>query len=186
MRWRQVILLWAALGALAIGYWSLRPAPEPPPGALPARRRFLPVELEGAREVRLHRGGRTIVSRRVGKRWDIVEPAGAPIPSDLVAAFTEALFGAEEIAQVATAPSDPTAYGLDQGATRVEIVTGAGPPLAVTIGAPNPTGTAVYARRSDQKDVVLIGRNVRYYEDLLFESLPAAQVPGDGGRPVGG
>jgi len=43
----------------------------------------------------------------------------------------------------------------------------------VTIGDANPTGTAVYAQRQGAPDVVLIGRNVRYYEDLIFQALPA-------------
>jgi Domain of unknown function (DUF4340) len=187
MRWRQVIFLWAVLATLAVGYWSIEPAPEPPPGGRPARQRFLAVESGALMEVRLHRDGRTIVSRRAGDRWAVVEPEGAPIPSDLIAAFTNALVEAEEIARVETELADPKAYGLGQGAAQVEILTGTGPPLAVTIGAPNPTGTAVYARRGGEQAIVLIGRNVRYYEDLLFESLPAARVPaGDGGIPVGG
>jgi len=35
--------------------------------------------------------------------------------------------------------------------------------------------------------VVLIGRNVRYYEDLIFQSLPASRTPAiDQELPVGG
>ena len=37
----------------------------------------------------------------------------------------------------------------------------------------NPARTAVYAQRSDSPRVFLIGLNVRYYEDLLFEALRA-------------
>ncbi len=36
-------------------------------------------------------------------------------------------------------------------------------------------------------EVVLIGRNVRYYEDLIFQALSAARVPAaDADAPVGG
>ena len=57
----------------------------------------------------------------------------------------------------------------------------------MTIGETNPTGTAVYARRGGNPVVVLIGRNVRYYEDLIFQALPSGQVPAaDVDAPVGG
>jgi hypothetical protein len=59
--------------------------------------------------------------------------------------------------------------------------------VVIRIGGTNPTGTAVYARREGATAVVLIGRNVSYYEGLIFEALPPARVPaGDGDAPVGG
>jgi hypothetical protein len=56
----------------------------------------------------------------------------------------------------------------------------------VTIGGANPTGTAVYAQRQDSADVVLIGRNVRYYEDLIFQALAAERAPAtEKNAPIG-
>ena len=187
MRWRQVIVLYAVGAALGAEYWFVERAREPALPTRPRRQRFLSVRADDVREVRLVRGGRTIVTRRADGRWAVVEPAGTSIPADLVTAFTDALTAAEEIDVVGEAGSDPAAYGLDATAGRVELVVEHGSPVVVAIGAPNPTGTAVYARRGDGPAVVLIGRNVRYYEDLLFQALPAAQIPVDGhAAPVGG
>jgi hypothetical protein len=185
MRWRAVLGLYLVAAALAAEYWfveRLRPAPNLP---VP-RERFLPVEADDVHEVRLLRAGRRIVSRRSGDRWAIVEPEGAPVPSDLIAAFTKALTATEQIQRVAGPEADARSYGLDNGAAQVELVPRSGRPLVVTLGATNPTGTALYARRAGVADVILIGRDVRYYEDLIFQALAAvpARAVDDAG-PVG-
>src|SRR5262249_47351672 len=84
---------------------------------------------------------------------------------------------AEEIARLGAAETDRAAFGLDAGATRVEVRREGGEPVVVTIGGANPTGTAVYAQRQGAADVVLIGRNVRYYDDLIFHALPVPRPP---------
>lgn len=187
MRWRQVVVLYVVLGGLAIAWWTggVRTAP---PHEAPVRRRFLPLGEAPIEELTLERRGRTVRARRAGERWAVVEPSNAAVPSDLVAAFAEALSRAEEIAQVADDTRDDVQpFGLDDGAVRVEIRPRTGPAVVVRIGGTNPTGTAVYARREGATAVVLIGRNVSYYEGLIFDALPPARVPADDGdAPVGG
>jgi hypothetical protein len=46
-------------------------------------------------------------------------------------------------------------------------------PISVQIGARNPTQTAVYARRGDEDAIFLVGMNLRYYIDLIFEAARA-------------
>lgn len=186
VRWRQVILCWVVLAGLVAEYWLVERRHEPRVEAALARPRFLQLRPADVRELRLSREGRTVVSRRQGTTWSVVEPAGAFIPPDLIGAFATALAEAEEIAQVAGAEADPVAYGLDARATRVEMMGDRGDAVVVRIGGTNPTGTAVYARRDASPDVVLIGRNIRYYEDLIFQALSAARVPADRSAPVGG
>jgi hypothetical protein len=187
VRWRGVLLCWVVLGALVAEYWLVERPHARRVDATPTRPRFVPVRPGEVREVRLSRDGRTVVSRREGGGWAVLEPTGTSIPPDLIAAFANALTEAEEIARVAGAEAEPGAYGLDARATRVELRPEAGAPVVVSIGGANPTGTAVYARREASPDVVLIGRNVRYYEDLIFQALSAARVPAaDGDVPVGG
>jgi hypothetical protein len=188
VRWRQVVVLYVVLVGLAVAWFAGGGRVTPPPGEAPARRRFLPLGETPIQEVTLQRRDRVVRARREGERWAIVEPSNATVPSDLVAAFAEALFRAEEIAQVADeAPANVEPYGLDDGAVRVEVRPETGPAVVVRIGATNPTGTAVYARREGAPAVVLIGRNVSYYEGLIFEALPPARVPaGDDTVPVGG
>jgi hypothetical protein len=177
MRWRQVVILYLVAAALGLDYWLVeRPRPAAPEGP-PARQRFLTVDPEALREVRLLRAGRRVVSQRSGDRWTVIEPVGATVPSDLIAAFTKALTATEEIEHVAGQEADAPSYGLDEDAARVELVTASGEPFVVTLGATNPTGTALYARRGDAPEVILIGRDVRYYEDLIFQALVAAPAP---------
>jgi hypothetical protein len=180
VRWRQVILLYLVFAALAAEYLLVERHEAPPPTA-PVRQRFLPVRAEEVREVRLVRGGRRVVSRRADGGWAVVEPAGAAIPPDLIAAFADALTTAEKIEALGS--GDGGAFGLDPDAARIELVTQGGEPVKVTIGTTNVTGTGVYARQGDAGEIVLIGRNVRYYEDLIFQALPQPTVlPAQPGR----
>jgi hypothetical protein len=49
--------------------------------------------------------------------------------------------------------------------------------VRVLLGAPNPTRTAIYAKRDDAAAVYMVGLNVRYYEDLMFEASATATRP---------
>jgi hypothetical protein len=186
MRWRQVVLLYAVAVALGGWYWNVgRGQLEVP--RTEDRRRFLNLDAGRLREVRVRRAGSVMVSRWDAGGWVVVEPAGGFVPSDLIAAFTNALAAAEEIARVADGTTDAKQYGLDERASRIEIVPANGDPIIVVLGQTNPTGTAVYARRDAAPEIILVGRNIRYYEDLIFEALSAREAPTtEQGAPVGG
>lgn len=185
MSWRRVAVFYLVFAALAAEYWFVERTRERHPETRPARPPFLGVRAEQLEEVRLIRGARSVIGRREDGRWILVEPADAPIPSDLIAAYTNALAGAEEIAHIGVVEAGAHDYGLDEGATRVELVSATGERVLVRIGGTNPTGTAVYAQRAGIPGVVLIGRNVRYYEDLIFQATSPARVP-TADAPVGG
>jgi hypothetical protein len=186
MRWRQVIVLYVVAAALGGWYWLIERQPAVMPRSVD-RRRFLDIDAQGLREVRVRRPGHEMVSRREGDGWVVVVPAGGMVPSDLIAAFTNALAAAVEIARIADRPADEGQYGLDESASRIEIVPATGDPIVVVLGGTNPTGTAVYARRDAAPEVVLVGRNIRYYEDLIFQALQAKDTPTtEQGAPVGG
>jgi hypothetical protein len=181
------MVLWIVLLVLGGEYWMVERPKQGYPTAERVRPRFLALEPDDVREVRLSREGRTVVSRRDATGWTVIEPAGASVPSDLMAAFTTALAGAEEIGRMGEAEVDAPAFGLDQHAARVEMVPERGASVVVAIGGPNPPGTAVYARRQGAREVILIGRNIRYYEDLIFQAAAAGRAPAtDGSAPVGG
>ena len=186
MRWRQVILLYAVAVALGGWYWTVGQHLSETPKTQD-RRRFLNLDAQGVREIRVRRPDSVMVSRWDGGGWVIVEPAGGVVPSDLIAAFTNALAAAEEIARVTDRTDDAKQYGLDERASRIEIVPIRGDPIIVVLGEMNPTRTAVYARLDAAPEVVLVGRNIRYYEDLIFEALSAHEAPTtEHGAPVGG
>jgi hypothetical protein len=186
MRWRQVIALWVVAICMGGWYWFVElhrtepaKAAEKPP--------FVVIDPSGLREVRVHRRGHAMVSRWDGSAWVVVEPKGGTVPSDLIAAFANALASAQEIARIADRADDAGQYGLDERASRIEVVPANGDAVVVVLGGTNPTGTAVYARRDAAPEVVLVGRNIRYYEDLIFQALGARDTPTtEHGAPVGG
>lgn len=176
MSWRQVTILYAVLAALALQYWRIVRMPAPDPDA-PRRERFVPYGADVMRELLLVHGGQRLVARREGAVWRVVDPSDAPIQPDLVAAFTVALASADEIQRVGDASRRLEEFGLDDRAVRVEVQAGGDGPLTLLLGDANPTGTGVYARRGDAGDVVLIGRQVRYYADLLLQAAAATHAP---------
>src|SRR2546428_1881319 len=178
MRWRQVVVLYLARAALAGEYWFIERRREPRGVAeVAAPPPFLRLDPATLREIRLVRGGRTVVTRREGEGWTIVEPAGAPIAPDLIAAFTIALADATEIARVGGADADPHAYGLDDQAARVVVISASGDPIEVTIGGTKTTRTAGYARRGGVPGGGLIRGQGRYYEGPIFPAPSPRRVP---------
>jgi uncharacterized protein DUF4340 len=179
MRWRQVGWLYAVAVILAAVY--LRPVPtERHADAEGGPRRPKLFALEAARlsEITIEHAGRRVVARRDGEGWAVEEPAGSGVPSDLVQAFAVAVLDAEAIERVDGDP-DLSSFGLDDSATRVELRPSGGPPETIWLGAANPSGTAVYARRLGTPGVVLVGRTLRYYEELILQALPRPTVPAD-------
>ena len=179
MRWRQVGFLYVVLAILAVFYVWERPATPVREGERPPRPRFLTVTANDVAAIRLVRGGRTVSLRRNGRDWVVVEPAGMQVPNDLVSGFLQALLTTEEIDHVATTTGELGSFGLDDQADRVELAPASGDAVVVTLGGTNPTGTALYARRGPDGGVVLIGRQVRDYEDMIYNALPRGAVPAD-------
>ncbi len=178
MGWRQVLVLWAAfLGLLAQWTFVERQRAPLEERRQPPRPRFLELRSADVAALRIERRGQRLVARHEGEVWQVVEPAGARVPSDLVAAFLEALAAAEEIDQVAATTEEAASFGFGDEAVRVELERPGQPTIVVLLGAENPTGTAVYARQGSLPRIVLIGRNVRYYQELLFDGLPGGALP---------
>jgi hypothetical protein len=178
MRWRQVLLFYVVAALLAADYVRGRATPPPPASNRPVRPRVLALDPATTSEVAIVHAGRRVVARRDGDGWRVEEPAGANVPGDLVKAFVSAVLDAEEIERVGSA-DDLASFGLDDGATRVEIRPSGGPPETLWLGGTNPSGTAVYARRMGAHDVILVGRTLRYYEELILQALPSPEVPAE-------
>jgi hypothetical protein len=178
MRWRQVAVLYALAAVLAVDYFRGRTPVAPDPSVAAGRPRVFTIDVDHLSEIAIEHGGRRVVARRDGDGWAIAEPPTASVPSDLVQAFAVAVLGAEEIERV-DGEQELAAFGLDDRATRVELRPSGGPPETLWIGGPNPSGTAVYARRLGTTGVLLVGRTLRYYEELIVQSLPHPTVPAD-------
>jgi hypothetical protein len=184
MRWRQVLILYGVALLLAADYFG-QGAGSAPERAAAQRPRLFALEPALLSEIAIDHGGRRVVARRDGESWTIEEPPNANVPSDLVKAFATAVLESEAIEQLAGNEQLPE-FGLDDRATRIELRPSGGPPETLWLGGDNPSGTAVYARRLGTGGVVLVGRTLRYYEELIMQALPHATVPADtSGAPVG-
>jgi hypothetical protein len=175
MTWRRIAVYYALCVVLG-GYFFLfeyRPNSEKPIfQERPVQQsRFLPIAREQIQALTLRRGEGVITVERNEKGWHVIEPHGAQVTSALIASFVESLTVDKEVQIVDTAPGDLTPYGLAPPYSTVTIKgTQDNVVTTVLIGDRNPTATAVYARKENSPEVVLLGFSVKYYEDLIFEA----------------
>jgi hypothetical protein len=96
-----------------------------------------------------------------------------------VTSLVESLTVDKEIQVVDEAPGDLTPYGLAPPQSEITIK-GAKDNVLTTVflGDRNPTATAVYARKDNSPEVVLLGFSVKYYGDLIFEAAGLQQKDG--------
>ncbi|MGH7895686.1 MAG: DUF4340 domain-containing protein [Candidatus Binatia bacterium] len=180
MRWRQVVVLYAVAALLGAEY--LRGGVQRPQQGATQRQphaRVFAVDADAVTEVRIERGGHEVVLRRESGTWIVVTPPDAAVPADLIRAFLVAVIDAEEIERVGDGGQEPATFGLDDRATRITLRLDGDRREVLLLGATNPTGTAVYARRAGSPDVLLVGRTLLYYEELILQALPQPSVPAD-------
>jgi hypothetical protein len=174
MSWRRVAGIYLILIALAA--WVLvveRDAPplEAPPPQATVGPSLVDATAEAVTAVTLRMQGVVVRAARADNRWRAIEPVGVRIPSDLIEATVATLTAGQAAERIAdTAEQDLAAYGLDAPAATLELSMDPGRAVTVEVGAQNPTRTAVYARRGDSPAIFLVGMNLRYYIDLIFEA----------------
>jgi hypothetical protein len=187
MTWRTVGVIYAALGVLMLAlFLSGRPEVEEPEGGPAAPESLLGTDTSAVNAVVFRRAGREVRAARDGERWRIVEPVGSAIAPDLIAATVATLTAGQKSEIMRDASGGALdAFGLTAPRSVVEVTLAGAPdrPVRILLGAGNPTKTAVYAKREDAPTVYLVGLNVRYYEDLIFEA--AGQEPQREGRVAG-
>ena len=113
-----------------------------------------------------------------GKLFQLVQPKGAFVPQDLMQALAALLISAKQVEVVADNISDLAQFGLDQPKSEMTIVSSAGgtsQPVQIYFGAENPTHTAIYARIEGIPKVFLLGRNLEYYQSVMFEWIEGKQ-----------
>jgi len=171
MSWRRAALYWAGFLVLAAYYVAIERQPRDEAAAHLLRAPFLNVPDGQVEAVELTRGAHVVRCRRVEGRWQVVEPAGHAAPSDLVAALVANLSQAPDVEVVAESGANLVPFGLAPPDSQIVLTVSGGAPIVVRLGDRNPAGTAIYARRTGSDSVYLVGLNVRYYEDLLFEAV---------------
>ena len=172
MTWRSTLACWIAAALLGAYYVAFERRPAPRSEIQAAREKVLDVYSDEVTAVTLRRDGREIRCERKDKRWQVVQPEGVKVPPDVVSALIENLTDKQEAERISDAPKpeDLQAFGLTESSPEVEIELSGGKKLSVKLGAPNPSQTAIYAQTSISPRVLLVGVNVQYYADLLFEA----------------
>ena len=176
MSWRRVGMIYTVLtllAALVIVVDHTRVPTAEGPEQAPVGPSMLEADAAAIRAVTFRKEGKVVRAVREDQRWRTVEPAGAQVSPDLIAATIATLTSGQAAEKLAQEPEhDLAAYGLDIPSATVDVVIGdaLAKPVTVEIGARNPTRTAVYARRSDQPSIFLVGMNLSYYIDLIFEA----------------
>jgi len=172
LTWRSTLACWIAAALLGAYYVTFERRPAPPSEIRAAREKVLNVYSDEVAAVTLRRQGLEIRCERKDKRWQIVQPVGGKVPPDLVSALIENLTDRQEAEQISDAPKreDLQAFELTESSPEVEIELSGGKKLSVKLGGRNPSQTAIYAQTSVSPRVLLVGLNVQYYADLLYNA----------------
>lgn len=165
--------LLAVLVALGAYLWlvEFRPAPASGLDATPA----LLATPAAATRVDLERADRPLRAIRAGTRW--TDDAGRPWQNDVVGDLLATLATLRPVMVVDADAGEPATYGLGTP-ERLRVTAADGRELArIDVGKPNPSGTGLYARVGDRRDVVLIGAVLRWELDKLRSAAPEAVRP---------
>ncbi len=136
------------------------------------------LNLKGIDALTLTRGDEKIRYERMsdGQHYKVVQPQGKFIPQDLIQALNSLLIGAKSVEVVSTNPNDLAEFGLDKPRGQIVIEAADKPkPINIFFGNENPTHTAIYAQIEGSPKVFLLGRNLEYYQRLMFEWVEGKQ-----------
>jgi len=172
LTWRSTLLCWLVAALLGAYYVVVERRPAPPPEIQREREKILNVFGDEVVSLTLRRDGKEIRCEKKDKRWVVVKPENRKVPPDLIAALVENLTDKQEAESIndAPRPEDLEAFGLTNTSSTVEIEMKDGKKMVVKLGARNPPQTAIYAQTNFSPRVLLIGVNIQYYADLLYEA----------------
>jgi len=136
------------------------------------------LKLSGIDSLTVTRGSETLRYQKTsdGKLYQLVEPAGKFVPQDLMQAIANLLVSEKQVEVVSENINDLAQFGLDHPHMEMTVTgTGGAQPIHIFLGAENPTHTAVYARIEGIPKVFLLGRNLEYYQSVMFEWVEGKQ-----------
>jgi hypothetical protein len=177
MTWRRAwgyVAVFVALSSFH-AFTSRQTAPQSgggqtaPVGATPVP--FLAAKPGDIDEVEVEMSGQYAHLKRLGTRWEVVRPAGREVSGDLIAALLTAVLEAPEVEVVGSTDDRTADFGMEAPTAELRLKQSGRPSLTIRLGALNPARTAVYASGSGSRQVVLLGLNIRYYLDLVAETL---------------
>ncbi len=148
-----------------------------PNSALKEREESL-LKIDGIDSVEMTRGSESLayVLTPGGKQFRVTQPATAFIPQDLMQAMNALLTNQKDVEVVAENLDNLSEFGLDNPQTLMTIkATDRAQPIKLLFGSENPTRTAVYAEIEGVPKVFLLGRNLEYYQTLMFQWVEGKQ-----------
>jgi uncharacterized protein DUF4340 len=172
LTWKSTVAYWTLAAIFGAYYLVVEHRPAPPSEIQLAREKVLGIFADDVSSLTLVRDGKAIRCELRDKRWQIVEPPAAKVPPDLIRALIENLTDKQEAEEIDAnpKPEDLAAFGFGDASPRIDVETKDGQKMSVTLGARNPPQTAIYAKTSLAPRVLLVGVNVQYYADLLYEA----------------
>ena len=178
MNVRRTIVYWVVFLLLA-GYWAaFERNPRPVTDASVKKESIIPEFADDIHRVTFEREDvRVVLERGEDKRFDVIEPDGLSAPSDLVSTLVDVLTEKQEANVISENPADGdlATFGLKKPLTVFRFETKDGEKYTVELGSRSPTRTAVYAHTSLSPRVILLGLNIQYYGDLLYEAAVRAK-----------
>jgi hypothetical protein len=174
MTWTRA-LAYVAVWIVLTGYYVLTRDPAPPAEvetarAEPAEAPHLRMRADEIDGLLIESGERRVRAARQGGQWFVVEPAGARVSGDLIAALVSAVFDAADVEVVSRARDRDAEFGLDRPSAVLTFQGSGGAASRLSIGAKNPAETAVYARGDGSPTIVLLGLNAEYYIGLVLQA----------------
>jgi len=170
MTWGRGGAYFGLFVVLTAYYVATEPSSQAGKPQLPARRSFLEIAPDDVQAVVIESNGLTVRCVRDGTRWRAEQPAQATVPSDLVSALVDQLTQVPDVEVVDEQGERAAQFGLAPPQGTVQLILKGGRTIAVALGARNPAQTAVYGRVEGAPRVVLLGLNVRYYEELIVQA----------------
>ena len=161
---------------LPLYYWSI-PKVEPG-GALQQKEESLLKLDNGIDAIAITRPNESLRFQKdgEGKLYQLVAPQGKFVPQDLMAALVQLLVSAKSVEVVSEDSKDLKQFGLDSPRSEITIEAKGKPqPIKIAFGSENPTHTAVYAQVLGVPKVFLLGRNLDYYQGLMFQWIEGKQ-----------
>lgn len=119
----------------------------------------LSIPRDKIEHVRIVRPAGPIVLNKTGGKWSLAEPINAPADEFSADGIVDALSSLKADKFVAAGVSDLKTYGLDAPRLTVEIKAAGGAQYGLRIGKEITGGTAVYASRTSDNDVVEIPKS---------------------------
>jgi hypothetical protein len=169
-------IIFTILIAILLPYYYYFDRPEVKVAALKADQESL-LKLSSIDSITVIRGDKTVQYQATpdGKHWELVQPAGKFVPQDLMQALVALLLNAKSVEVVSTNPNDLAEFGLNQPRGQLIIKSADRKPIDIYFGNENPTGTAIYARIEGIPKIFLLGKNLEYYQTLMFQWVEGKQ-----------